>query len=406
MLSKEEIIETLAPLNSWGKKQDSGIKRGLYLDALKKYTSGKGMITAIIGVRRAGKTFLAKQALEAAAGQSLENTLYVLLEDPKFGPYLGTDLLDNIYGAYREIVSKKEEAYLVLDEIQNVPNWEKWVRLLTEKKENVKIIITGSSSKLLYSKLATALTGRIFTCEVFPLSFKEFLLFCGHEINKKHQLLGKKPLWEKLFREYLTYGGFPQVVLEKDESLKLQYLKEVFEGIIYRDVVARHKGKDVSIIKLVAELALNSFSSLSSANRTRNAAAVLVQRKISPNLILQILSYLEEAFLIFQVPIFSYKVKERKLYPKKYYCIDTGIINAATVNFSSNIGRVYENIAAIYLLKKYGKEREIKALLSAAKELNCATLVIATKDIDKTITKGKYSIVFIPLWKLLLQELI
>ncbi|OGC41580.1 hypothetical protein A2548_00030 [candidate division WOR-1 bacterium RIFOXYD2_FULL_41_8] len=158
------------------------------------------------------------------------------------------------------------------------------------------------------------------------------------------------------------------------------------------------------------------------------------------------MSYLEEAFLIFQVPIFSYKVKERKLYPKKYYCIDTGIINAATVNFSSNIGRVYENIAAIYLLKKYGKEnifywkndkqedvdfavkkgqeiamlvqvsydmraanvkeREIKALLSAAKELNCATLVIATKDIDKTITKGKYSIVFIPLWKLLLQELI
>lgn len=444
MLKREEIIETLSPLNFWGQEQDTGIERRLYLQKLLKYLECKDVVVAIVGIRRAGKTYLTKQLLKAKSrNSSPEKTLYVLLEDPKFEPYLGTDLLEDIYRTYRNYISGEGEVVVVLDEVQNVPVWEKWVRTLIEKKEKAKIIVTGSSSKLLFSSLATTLTGRTLTLEVFPLSFKEFLLVKGYKITKKYELVARKREWEKLFLEYVTYGGLPQVVLEKDASLKIQLLKEIFEGIIYRDIIARHNIKDVSLVKTVTEISVNNFSSLGSATRIRNIVVGLVGRKVSPNLVLEILSYTEEAFLLFQVPIFSYKVREQKLYPKKFYCIDSGIINAVTVRFSENMGRLYENIVAISLWRQKGKEnifywksgqqeevdfvikeglkikeliqvcyelsdrktkkREISALLKAANELGCRQLMVLTRDHQKEEKIGSYKIIYKPLWKWLLE---
>lgn len=444
MLKREEIIETLSPLNFWGQEQDTGIERRLYLQKLLKYLECKDVVVAIVGIRRAGKTYLTKQLLKAKSrNSSPEKTLYVLLEDPKFEPYLGTDLLEDIYRTYRNYISGEGEVVVVLDEVQNVPVWEKWVRTLIEKKEKAKIIVTGSSSKLLFSSLATTLTGRTLTLEVFPLSFKEFLLVKGYKIMKKYELVAKKREWEKLFLEYVAYGGLPQVVLEKDASLKIQLLKEIFEGIIYKDIIARHNIKDVALVKTVAEISINNFSSLGSATRIRNIVVGLVGRKVSPNLVLEILSYTEEAFLLFQVPIFSYKVREQKLYPKKFYCIDSGIINAVTVRFSENMGRLYENIVAISLWRQKGKEnifywksgqqeevdfvikeglkikeliqvcyelsdrktkkREISALLKAANELGCRQLMVLTRDHQKEEKIGSYKIIYKPLWKWLLE---
>ena len=446
MLKREEILETLSPLNFWGKEQEIGVVREEYLGRLQGFLKSKDLVVAVIGVRRAGKTYLTKQLLKSKADQlSSEKTLYVLLEDPKFEPYLGTALLEEIYQTYREEVSGDGEVYMVLDEIQNVPLWEKWIRLLIEKKETVKIIITGSSSKLLLSELATTLTGRTLTLEVFPLSFKEFLSFKGHTVAKKYEITTKRREWEKLLLEYIHYGGLPQVVLEKDSSLKTQLLKEIFEGIIYRDVVARHKIKEVSLIKVVAEIGIHYFSSLGSATKLRNIVASLVGRKVSPNLVLQMLSYLEEAFLIFQIPIFSYKVKEQKLYPKKFYCIDSGIINAVTVRFSENSGRLYENIVAISLLRHNGKgnvfywksdrqeevdfvvkeglnikqliqvcfeigdekvkKRELSALAKAVRELRCSPkteLLVITRAFEGEEKEESHKIIYQPLWKWLL----
>lgn len=448
MLKKEEIIEALSPFNLWGKDQDTGIERKSYLLKLLKYLKGKDLAIAVTGVRRAGKTYLAKQLLKTKSLElAPEKTLYVLLEDPKFEPYLGTNLLEEIYQIYRNYVSGEGEVYIVLDEIQNVPFWEKWVRTLIEKKEKTKIIVTGSSSKLLSSRLATTLTGRTLTMRVSPLSFKEFLLFKGYKVEKEFEVVSQRRRWEKLLLEYITYGGFPQVVMEKDSSLKSQLLKEIFEGIIFRDVVARHKIKEVSLVKTVAEMSVNNFSSPGSATRIRNIVAGLVGRKVSPNLVLQILSYLEEAFLLFQVPIFSFKIKEQKLYPKKFYSIDPGIINAVTFRFSENMGRLYENIVAASLIRTIGKEnlfywkskqqeevdfvvreglavrqliqvcydlsdrktkkREITAMLKAAKELNCppeTELMVITRDYQKVEEVDSYKIAYQPLWKWLLEQ--
>jgi predicted AAA+ superfamily ATPase len=445
MLKNNEITEILTPFNFWGKEQEIGFIRETWLGKLQNLVKGKNLVVAVTGVRRAGKTYLTKQLLKLKADASTkENTLYVLLEDPKFDPYLGTNLLEEIYQNHRNYVAGEDEIFLVLDEIQNVPQWEKWVRVLIEKKEKVKVIVTGSSSKLLFSQLATTLTGRTLTLEIFPLSFKEFLYFKGLELKRKYEFSSKRRLLRKYLFEYITYGGFPQVVLEEDSSLKIQQLREIFEGIIYRDVIARHKIKDLFLIKTIAEIAINNFASLGSATRLRNIIVGLAGRKISPNSVLAMLSFLEEAFLIFRVPIFSYKVKEQKLYPKKFYCIDSGLLNAITIRFSENMGRLYENIVAVTLLREkrgenifYWKskeqkevdfvikeglkikqliqvsydlsnnkveEREINALLKAAEELKCNNLLIITDDLEKNKKIGSHRIFYIPLWRWLLKE--
>jgi predicted AAA+ superfamily ATPase len=280
--------------------------------------------------------------------------------------------------------------------------------------------------------------------KVFPFSFKEFLSYKKLNIEKEYEIITKKKEIKKHLTEYLTYGGFPQIVLEKDISLKNQMLKEIFEGIIYRDIVFRHKIKDAYLVKVIAELAINNFSSLISATKLRNVLVQLISKKISPNYVVNILEYLQEAFLIFQIPIFSFKVKEQKLYPKKIYCIDTGLINAVTTKFTKDFGRIYENIVALYLIKNKGKEnifywkssegyevdfvikeglkinqliqvcydienektkeREINSLIKAGKELNCKNLLIITDDYEGKEKINSKTILYKPLWKLLLSE--
>jgi len=443
MLKREELIEVVSPLNLWGRKQNLGVTRGFYLADMEKYLSTPDIVVAIIGPRRVGKTFLTKQFLNLKSKETnAENTLYVLFEEPKFEPYLKTGLLEEIYQAYRTYVNRNGLVYLVLDEVQNLPGWEKWVRMALERGEKIKIIVTGSSAKLFSRELATILTGRTLTLKVFPLNFKEFLSFKGLAFEKEYELLGKKEEVRKLLTEYLTYGGFPQVVLQADTAVKEDLLKELFEGIIYRDVVFRHKIRDGNQVRTTAEIALSHFASLLSANRLRNSLVSILLKKISPNLVVKILAYLEEAFLIFQIPVFSYKIKERKLLPRKVYAIDPGLIKIVTINFSRNIGRVYENIVAVSLLRKKGienlfywkdasgqevdfvikegikvkqliqvsyetedkktREREFRSLFEASNELNCANLLLITDNFEGEETRGRKKIICLPLWKWLL----
>jgi len=162
MLKREEIIEALAPYNFWNREQDVGIDREEYLSKLEHFKNAKDFILSVVGVRRAGKTTIAKQFIKKAIedGTDPRDTLYVNLEDPKFHAYLSTELLEEIYRAFKVYVSRGDSAVIVLDEVQNVPNWEKWVRA-TMEKERVKILVTGSTSRIIKRELATVLTGEL-----------------------------------------------------------------------------------------------------------------------------------------------------------------------------------------------------------------------------------------------------
>ena len=440
MLRREEIIELISVENFWGRPQEVGIERDHYLKHLNRLAKAKDFSISIIGVRRSGKTFLTKQFLKKAIDSGLDpkQTLYVNLEDPRFHPYLSLELLDEIYQAYRTFVNKEGFALIVLDEVQNIKNWEKWVRR-TMEKENVQIVMTGSTSSLLKTEVSTALTGRSLTLEVFPLSFHEFLKFKGVVLEDQLDVVKNKAKIERLFMEYLQFGGFPRVVLEEDEFLKREMLKELFDGIVMRDIVFRHGFRDVNSVKLAAELAINSFSSLKSVSSLRNELAGILKRKVSPNFVAEVMEALRESYLLFTIPPFSPKIKDVKKYPKKIYAVDTGLATTVTLSFSKNLGRLVENAVALHLIKKYGEnnlfyyrgkrevdfilreglritkaiqvtwdlresyEREVKALLEAMDVFNLEEGIIVTADQEREEVYEDKEIRVLPFWKFLLE---
>ncbi|RLF83800.1 ATP-binding protein [Thermococci archaeon] len=440
MLRREEIIELISVENFWGRPQEVGIERDHYLKHLNRLAKAKDFSISIIGVRRSGKTFLTKQFLKKAIDSGLDpkQTLYVNLEDPRFHPYLSLELLDEIYQAYRTFVNKEGFALIVLDEVQNIKNWEKWVRR-TMEKENVQIVMTGSTSSLLKTEVSTALTGRSLTLEVFPLSFHEFLKFKGVVLEDQLDVVKTKAKIERLFIEYLQFGGFPRVVLEEDEFLKREMLKELFDDIVMRDIVFRYGFRDVNSVKLVAELAINSFSSLKSVSSLRNELAGILKRKVSPNFVAEVMEALRESYLLFTIPPFSPKIKDVKKYPKKIYAVDTGLATTVTLSFSKNLGRLVENAVALHLIKKYGEnnlfyyrgkrevdfilreglritkaiqvtwdlresyEREVKALLEAMDVFNLGEGIIVTADQEREEVYEDKEIRVLPFWKFLLE---
>ncbi len=430
---RRELLDKVQELNFWHRKQEVGIKRE-ELDEALKFVSDKKTALVIAGARRAGKTFLSRQILDSMLKEAKENqTFFVNFEDPSLGPYLNTDSLQDMYETYRYFLNKKDFAFVVLDEVQSVPNWEKWVRIMMEKGENAKFIITGSSSKIFKGEMARVLTGRTINFFLLPLSFKNFLEFKGYKIKKyeSYSSLGM------LLNEYLEYGGFPLIVLTEKE--KNTYLKELFDDIVIKDIIIKYKLRELDIRKL-AVLLCSNFSSLVSVKRLRNLMQNIAKTKISPTSVNKYLYYFEDSFLFFFLPIFSYKIKEVMQYPRKAYCIDTGLINTINLRFSENIGRLYENAVAIELLRRYGKEnlfywkspkyevdfvikegqkirqltqvcydiqtaedREVKALVEAGKELGCKNLLVITENYETEKTAERNKIKFVPLWKWLLE---
>ncbi|MEW5897255.1 MAG: ATP-binding protein [Nanoarchaeota archaeon] len=435
-MPKKELLEIIQDLNFWFKQQEGGIPRE-ELNLALRLASDKRMALIIAGVRRAGKTFLARQLILQELKQiKPEQTLWINFEDPSLEPFLNVTSMQEIYQSYRYFINKEQFAYIVLDEIQNVLGWEKWVRIMMEKGENVKFIITGSSSKIFKSQIAEVLSGRTITFNLLPLSFRDFLKFKNY-IFKRQETFSSL---NSLLYEYLEYGSFPLVVLSQEKNY---YLKELFDDIILKDIILKHKLRETEVKKL-AVVILNNFASFISVKRLQSLMQSIAQTKISPTSINNYLYYFEEAFLFLFVPIFSYKIVEQSQYPRKVYSVDTGLVNAISLKLSQNLGRLYENVVAVSLWRRVGKEnlfywknaagrevdfvvkeglkvkqliqvcyslsdkktkeREIRSLLEAIEDFKLKEGTIITENYeDEKKIEGK-KIRFIPLWKWLLQN--
>ena len=388
---------------------------------IKKYLE-KRLIKVISGVRRSGKSYLA----------------LLLLKNKNFG-YVNFDEKDLLKVKLDDILSSVIEIYgrvkfLLLDEIQNVKGWELWVNSLQRRGYN--LIITGSNAKLLSKELATHLTGRYLEFETYPFSFREFLRFkkFGYENIYSKEVQGEM---KKLLREYMKRGGFPEYLVEE---LDEEYLRTLFNAIIYADVVKRWKIREPVKIWDLGRYLLTIFSREYSATKLKNILGFK-----STLTVLNYIKYLEEAFLIFTLERFSFKQKEFMKAPKKVYSVDTGLSNALSVKISEEIGLMMENMVFlelkrrglrenkdIFYFKDYqGREadfvlkeglkvrqliqvtyanardeieqREIKSLLKASELLKCKNLLCITWDYeDEQRIKGR-EIKFLPLWKWLLH---
>ena len=403
----------------------------------KRYLSVKpdeNYISVIFGPRRAGKTYF----------------LYFLIKDLRLKPedYLFVDFEDDVVRFSENKVKRnpvkshieiygKEPQYLFFDEIQSLENWNSFLYSLVEKHV-YKIVVSGSSSKLLSREIATQLRGRSLSFPLFPFSFKEFLEVKGVEVSPilttKH-----KAVVLNLLNQWLVNGGFPQVVLEKIQPAL--FFREYLNMVVYRDLVERFSIKNTEIIRFLMASVIQSFGKEFSLNRVFNQ---LKQRvKVSKNTVYDYFSHLKDVFFAFSLHKFDYSERKSLLSIPKVYLIDTGLANIE--GFSKNIGRLMENVVFLGLKKReligeirlyYWKDvqhrevdfvvvkdekvrqliqvtytsslddieqREFRALVKAGNELNCNELYIITWDFEgeKSI-KGK-KIQLIPLWKWLLE---
>lgn len=425
-------IEKLVEWNPWwvdGKVPDGliGKPRPAYSQLLGSVKVKE--ITIITGVRRSGKSTLMYQIIANLLKESVDPTqiLFVNLEDKK----LTNDGLDDIYLSYKENINLDKKPYIFIDEIQRRDGWESWIRKKYDLNAGDKFVISGSCSYLLKKEYSTLLTGRNLTFEVFPLGFQEFLIFKGLD-NKavvKGILLEKTKLSIlKSLKEYLSIGGFPEVLLT-EPSYKIKTLEQYFDDIIYKDIVDRYnlnsqKAKDLSLFLLT------NFTSILSLRSIRNSL------DLSYDTIKDYLSCYKEAFLFFTADHFSYSFKEQKTLASKVYCIDNGLRNSVSFKFSKDEGKLAEN-AVFIELKRRGlnpyywsnksevdfiiknkdqsltainvtytndiREREIKGLLEFKNEFGSKVrdLIILTRDTEKV----EGDIRFLPLWKWLSNQM-
>lgn len=403
-------------------------------------------IIDIIGVRRSGKTYLMFLAAKKLLNQfEKPQVIYINFENKTLFP-LNDKLLDDLLNYIIEKGLDKRKVFVFLDEVHNIENWEKWARnIYDDYKGRIKLIVSGSTSKLIRKDVATLLTGRHLSNVLMPLSFREYLLFNQIDCSKEDLAYSKRKQLEikKHFKKYLEFGGFPEAVLMVDRGLKLQILRNYYEDILYKDIVQHFKIKEMNILEnLTRFLILNigryfSFKRVSDHLNSLNINA-------STRTLLRYTSMLEEVFLFYFLPIFSFKVKDELKYPRKTYLVDHSLRTVLNPD-SADLGSVAENMVFLelkrqslekqvtinywksradeevdFMIRKQRKiteliqvcydlsnqetkQREIKALLKASKELKCSNLLVITEDYEaEEKVKGK-KIRYVPLWKWLLK---
>ncbi len=393
-------------------------------------------VVSLIGVRRSGKTYVLYSLINRLRKKlDTQNVVYVNFEDDRLFPLTPGDLqdfLESYYELYPE--KKKETVYFFLDEIQNAPQWEKFLRRILDT-EKCRVFITGSSSKLLSKEVSTALRGRTIAFEIFPLSFEEFLRFKKIKTDTLSSYYIAKI--KNAFNEFALRGGFPETV-DLPEDLFIRTLREYLDLILYRDVVERYHVSNTHLLKFLVKYCLTNFATAVSFNKLYNDLRSQ-GFQISKNTVYEYLSCLEDAYAIFTVPLFASSVRETLRNPRKLYSIDTGFKQIVDISSSGDIGRIYENIVFLELRRRIreihyfkGKqevdfcytekgtrhlinvcydlsrpatrERELSALSEAMRFFRIREALLLTSEEEESLKQDAETIQILPLWKWLLAQ--
>lgn len=382
----------------------------------------KDFALVLTGVRRGGKTFRAVQL----AQEEKKTPFYFNFEDPIFLESSEAHHIDTLLSLFEE-----EWGYppslVVLDEIHNVSGWERWARKAIDLN-HFRLILTGSSSKLLSSEIATAISGRAIEQNIWPLSFPEFLTF-------RHVEHKSEAIYQRELKTYLKWGGFPRAVLAEELSERILLLKQYLSDIVLRDVVARHSIKDTRSLEQLVSWYLTHVSCLHSYNAIRKAFGTSI------HLISHLTQCLNQAFLVFEVPRYHPNLKVQARDPKKVYLIDNGLRTISLTSEREDWGQLAENVVFLEL-KRQGKtvtyfkstqevdfittelgkpeqaiqvcfsdlqsadtyQREVSALLECLQALKLSSGTILTLNLEDRQTIKRFKVRFIPLYRWLLSE--
>ncbi len=402
-----------------------------------------GKVDTVIGMRRSGKTWFLYQVMRQLLheGFPAEALLYLNFEDERLMPMTATELQqipDTFYRRYPHL--KDRQCVYFFDEIQNVEGWERFVRRLLDS-ENAHICLTGSSSRLLSSEIATSLRGRSLTTEIFPFSFAEALEHAGIDSRlDKHPGSKRRAMLENRMTAYLDVGGFPEVQgLERHPRIRV--LQEYLDVVVLRDLVERHGISNVAALRYMIRHLLNSPAGLFSVHKFYND---LKSQGIpcGKNTLHQFFDYLADAYLFFPIYIHSNSERSRMVNPRKVYTVDTGMIRACSRSTSPDWGHLLENFVFMELRRRIeqieyyrtksgwevdfyttdfsGKmsliqsaasiqdkktaEREIRALSEAMEECGVSEASIVNFNTEKHLKTNAGLIHIVPAWKWALSQ--
>ena len=400
------------------------IKRDAYLEQL-KIRKDNGMIKIITGIRRCGKSFLLfvlfkKYLLESGVDNdhiieiALDGIENEELRDPK-----------KCYQHIKDVMKDDQKYYLLLDEVQFMSRFEEVLNSLL-RISNIDVYVTGSNAKMLSSEIATTLGGRFLIQEVYPYSFREFLL--SQDIILKTNWLYTPSLRNEVVRTFDAYfynGGFPELIAFKD---KRSWLSGLYQKIFFGDLVARYALRNSDSMSLLVKKLAESVMQPSSYNRLKNIVSSAGE-SVGVRTVIDYVGYLEETWLIFSIENYAARFAERES-NRKYYFIDNGILNLFIFNPETLL---LENLVAVSLYRMVGKElyfynqnvevdfyipdqkwlvqasynisdtqtftREVNGLLKTAKFLKAEKLQIVTRNEERTVEQDGFTIEVIPIWK-------
>ena len=314
------------------------LKREKYLEKVRDFYDSD-LIKVFTGIRRCGKSVLLKQIIEEIKNGKVdeEHIIYLNFEDINVSNVIKDSVDLNKYIEAKVVDNKKY--YLFFDEIQLVKDWEKAINSFKATK-NVSIFITGSNSKLLSGELATLLTGRYVTFRVAPFSFSEVV-----ELKK----LNTKDEFEEAFNDYLIWGGMPQRFEFKGEDSLRVYLSDLFDAIVMKDIIARHKIKNITLYKRIMEyLVTNPSQTFSPSNMIKELEKENIP--VSTKSVYECLDYAIEAYIFLNCEIYDIRGKRILSRKDKYYLMDLGLGQIYNTNKRPQYGAYLENIVYNELL--------------------------------------------------------
>lgn len=370
------------------------------------------LIKLITGPRRVGKSVFALLMLQG------KNFAYLNFDDnqllEKWEEDLAMSALDDVYPDYD---------FMLLDEIQNLPDWDLWVSKLYRRGKN--LIITGSNAKMLSSEMATVLTGRYLQIEMLPFSLDETMRWKNISTDREEQAAQAIMLAD----DYMRNGGYPETIPSR--SITKSYLSTLFDSILLKDVAQRHKVRNTNDLYNLATYLLSNFCNPISANELAGElgmSSVATTKKFC--------DYLNEPYLFFYLPRFNNKLKLMNKAPKKVYVVDNGFVQSTAFNLSETLGRLLENLVFVELLRRgyipgqtlfyyrtrndkeidfvtrkgakveqliqvcydmtseKTRKRELDALVGAAEELHCDNLLVITNSQEEKI-EGKETAILV-----------
>jgi len=413
-VQNREIIKKIIIQNQLRIKELSVIHRFAEIEESANYV--------IIGLRRVGKTYLLYQLIKEQI-KNPEKVLYINFEDERLIGFTYKDF-DLILEGYSELFSHKPIVFL--DEIQNIENWEKFVRRLCDT--DYKVMVTGSNAKMLSSDISTTLGGRLSIKTIYPLSFSEFLIFNKIKLQNNFEYSNQAAKLLRVYNEYLIYGGLPELVRFKN---KREYLSNIYQKLFYGDLIARFKISNQPALKLLVKKLAESVNNETSINRMKNIIKS-TNIKIGSNTLFEYIEHLKSSFIIYDISNYANKIVNREI-KKKYYFADTGLLSLFLID---QVTKLLENQVYLELKRRYiedifyykrnvevdfyipdlkiliqvsysianeeTKNRELKALMKVMDAENISEAVIITSGTDDIFRIENKTIKVISAWKWLL----